>query len=50
MFGKLVSEMESHYTEEKHLHSVKEPAVGDICAAKHEESWFRVEVVEISSE
>ncbi|KAK8390364.1 hypothetical protein O3P69_010208 [Scylla paramamosain] len=50
MFDELVSEMESHYTEQKHLQSVKELAVGDICAAKHQESWFRIEVLETFSE
>lgn len=50
MFDEVMSEMELHYAEQKHLHSVKEPAAGDICAAKHEESWFRVEVLETLSE
>ncbi|XP_045115779.1 tudor domain-containing protein 7B-like isoform X2 [Portunus trituberculatus] len=49
-FDELVSEMESHYTDEKHLQSVKEPAVGDICAARHEDSWFRVKVLETLNE
>ena len=50
MLSELQTEMELHYMEEKNLKPVKEPVVGEIYVADHEESWHRVELLEINGE
>lgn len=50
MYSELQTEMELYYMEEKNQDPVKEPIVGGIYVASHEESWFRVEVLEIMGE
>ncbi|XP_050737035.1 tudor domain-containing protein 7B-like isoform X2 [Eriocheir sinensis] len=47
MYSELLTEMELYYMEEKNQRPVKELEVGGIYVASHEESWFRVEVLEI---
>lgn len=50
MYNELQTEMELHYMEEKNQHPVEKPAVGEIYVASYEESWFRVEVLELMGE
>ncbi|XP_045124704.1 tudor domain-containing protein 7-like isoform X2 [Portunus trituberculatus] len=47
MLSELQTEMELHYMEDKNLKPVKEPVVGEIYVASHEESWHRVELLEV---
>lgn len=50
MLSELQTEMELHYMEDKNLKPVKEPVVGEIYVASHEESWHRVELLEVMGE
>lgn len=50
MYSELITEIELYYMEEKNQCLVKEPAVGGVYVANHEESWFRVEVLELMGE
>ena len=50
MYSELLTEMELHYMEEKNQNPVKEPVVGEIYVASHEESWLRVQLMEVLGE
>lgn len=50
MYSELLTEMELYYMEEKNQQPVKQLEIGGIYVASHEESWFRVEVLEIRGE
>ncbi|XP_071520267.1 tudor domain-containing protein 7B-like isoform X2 [Panulirus ornatus] len=46
-YDDLLTDMELYYMEEKNLSPVSEPHIGGIYAANHDESWFRVEVLNL---
>ncbi|KAK4298176.1 hypothetical protein Pmani_029459 [Petrolisthes manimaculis] len=47
-YDDLLTDLELHYMEEKNLNPVEVPTVGGLYAASHEESWFRVKVLEVN--
>lgn len=46
-YSELATNMELHYMEEKNLAPVKNPQEGELYAASHDQSWFRVELLNV---
>lgn len=49
-YDDLLTDLELHYMDEKNLSPVEVPTIGGLYAASHEESWFRVKVIEVKGE